>query len=63
VTIGGLPANISFSGLAPGYGGLYPVNAQVPAGLAAGNAIPVVLSIGWTASSTVSSNTVTIAVQ
>ena len=58
VTIGGVPADVSFSGLAPGYVGLYQVNAQVPAGLAAGNAVPVVISMEGTAS-----NTVTIAVQ
>jgi uncharacterized protein (TIGR03437 family) len=58
VEIGGLPASVSFSGLAPGYVGLYQVNARVPAGLAANNAVPVVLSIGG-----VASNTVTIAVQ
>jgi uncharacterized protein (TIGR03437 family) len=57
-TIGGLPANVSFAGLAPGYVGLYQVNAQVPAGLAANNAAPVVLYIGGA-----TSNTVTMAVQ
>src|ERR1022692_3787942 len=31
VTIGGVPANVTFSGLAPGFVGLYQVNAQVPA--------------------------------
>ena len=58
VTIGGIPANISFAGRSPGFVGLDQVNAQVPAGAPAGNAIPVALSIGG-----VSSNTVTIAVQ
>jgi uncharacterized protein (TIGR03437 family) len=58
VTIGGVPANVSFSGLAPGYVGLYQVNAQVPQGTATGPAIPVVISIG-----AVASNTVTMAVQ
>ena len=58
VTIGGVPANVSFSGLAPGYVGLYQVNAQVPAGLAANGAVPVVLYMGGA-----SSNTATIAVQ
>jgi uncharacterized protein (TIGR03437 family) len=58
VTIGGLAANVQFSGLAPGYVGLYQVNAQVPTGSAAGSAVPVALSIGG-----VTSNTVTIAVQ
>lgn len=41
VTIGGMPAEVSFSGLAPGYVGLYQVNAQVPAGLSANSATPV----------------------
>lgn len=58
VTIGGVPANVSFSGLAPGYVGLYQVNAQVPAGLAASGAVPVVLQMGG-----ITSNTATIAVQ
>jgi uncharacterized protein (TIGR03437 family) len=58
VTIGGATANVQFSGLAPGYVGLYQVNAQVPAGSATGSALPVVISMGG-----VTSNTVTIAVQ
>jgi minor extracellular serine protease Vpr len=58
VTIGGVPADVSFSGLAPGFVGLYQVNAQVPAGSATGSAVPVVVSIGG-----VESNTVTIAVR
>ena len=36
VNIGGLPAQVSFSGLAPGFVGLYQVNVQVPAGVPAG---------------------------
>jgi uncharacterized protein (TIGR03437 family) len=58
VTIGGVTENASFSGLAPGYVGLYQVNALVPSGVAAGSAVPVAISIGG-----VTSNTVTIAVQ
>jgi uncharacterized protein (TIGR03437 family) len=58
VTIGGAVAPVKFSGLAPGYVGLYQVNAQVPAESAAGDAVPVALSIGGAAS-----NTVTIAVR
>ena len=58
VTIGGAPANVSFYGLAPGYAGLYQVNAQVPAGSAKGRAVPVTISIGGAAS-----DGVTIAVQ
>ncbi|MGB7760182.1 MAG: hypothetical protein WBL61_10145 [Bryobacteraceae bacterium] len=59
VTIGGAPASVvSFYGLAPGYAGLYQVNAQVPAGSAKGNAVPVTISMGGA-----TSNAVTIAVQ
>ena len=58
VTIGGVNATVSFSGLAPGYAGLYQVNAQVPAGAAPDGAVPVVLTIGG-----VASNMVTMAVR
>lgn len=57
VTIGGIPATVSFAGLSPGFVGLYQVNAQIPTGAPSGNAITVVLSIGGK-----QSNTVTIAV-
>ena len=58
VTIGGIPAEVTYSGLAPTLAGLYQVNAQVPAGVTSGPAVPVIISIGG-----VTSNTVTIAVQ
>jgi uncharacterized protein (TIGR03437 family) len=58
VTIGGLPATVTFSGLAPGFIGEYQVNVLVPAGVTPGSAVPVVLTIGG-----VTSNTVTMAVQ
>jgi minor extracellular serine protease Vpr len=45
VTIGGQAATVSFSGLAPGIVGEYQVNAQVPAGLSAGNQ-PITIAIG-----------------
>ncbi len=45
VRIGGVDAPVSFSGLAPGYAGLYQVNAMVPATLAAGT-YPITISIG-----------------
>ncbi len=57
VTIGGKSAPVQFSGIAPGFVGLYQVNVQVPAGTPTGNTIPVVLTIGGK-----QSNTVTIAV-
>jgi uncharacterized protein (TIGR03437 family) len=46
VMIGGLLAKVVFSGLAPGTVGEYQVQVQVPAGVASGSAIPVVLSMG-----------------
>ena len=58
VTIGGVPAtDVTFSGLAPSFVGEYQVNVLVPAGVAAGSAVPVTVSIGGA-----TSNTVTIAV-
>jgi uncharacterized protein (TIGR03437 family) len=58
VTIGGAPATVQFSGLAPTDVGLYQVNVQVPAGSPKGNAVPLAISIGGA-----TSNTVTVAVQ
>jgi len=58
VTIGGVEAAVEFAGLAPGFVGLHQVNARVPAGVSAGNAVPLVLTQNG-----VASNTVTIAVQ
>jgi len=50
VTIGGLQAEVSFAGTAPGFAGLLQVNARVPLGVAPGTAIPVVLHIGGVSS-------------
>jgi uncharacterized protein (TIGR03437 family) len=58
VTIGSSPAQVTYSGLAPGFVGLYQVNAQVPASAPKGNAVPVVLSVNG-----VNSNTATIVIQ
>jgi beta-glucosidase len=58
VTIGGAPADVQFSGLAPGAVGEYQVNVLVPANAPTGDAVSVVLSIGGA-----TSNTVQIAVQ
>jgi uncharacterized protein (TIGR03437 family) len=58
VSIGGVSAKVLFSGLAPGFVGLYQINAVVPSGIPSGNALPVTVSTGG-----VISNTVTMAVQ
>jgi uncharacterized protein (TIGR03437 family) len=58
LTIGGVAADVSFAGLAPGGVGLYQINATVPDGVASGGAVAVVASM-----SGVVSNTVTVAVQ
>jgi uncharacterized protein (TIGR03437 family) len=57
VTIGGEPAEVSYAGPVPGFEGLDQVNARIPAAIAPGAAIPVVLRAG-----NFTSNPVTIAV-
>jgi len=57
VSVGGVNATVSFSGLAPGFVGEYQVDVQIPASAPGGNAVPLTLSING-----VQSNTVTIAV-
>ena len=57
VTIGGVDAPVIFSGLAPGFVGLYQVNVQVPEGAPTGDAVDLQMSIGG-----ITSNTVTVAV-
>jgi uncharacterized protein (TIGR03437 family) len=52
VAMGGISAAVSFSGLAPGFVGLYQVNAAVPSGLASGNQ-PVVITLGGSPSNSV----------
>ncbi len=60
VTIGGIPATVSYSGAAPGaVAGLTQINVQIPASVASGSAVPVTLQVG-TASA---QSSVTIAVQ
>ena len=46
ITIGGVPAEVVFSGMAPGFVGLYQVNVQVPTSVAGGSRIVLVLKIG-----------------
>lgn len=58
VTIGGANAKILYAGLAPGFAGLYQVDAIVPATTTTGSAVPVVITVDGQ-----SSPVVTIAVQ
>jgi uncharacterized protein (TIGR03437 family) len=58
VTIGGMPAAVSYSGLAPGLVGLYQVNVQVPNNAPTGDAVNLAITVG-----SLTSNTVTVAVQ
>lgn len=58
VSIGGIDSKVLFSGLAPGFVGLYQINVQVPDTAPAGAAVPVILKIGGE-----TSNTVTVALQ
>ena len=58
VTVGGVAAKVSFSGLTPGSVGLFQINVQVPADAPSGDAIPISLEIGG-----VKSNTATIAIE
>lgn len=58
VQIGGVPALVLFSGLAPSFVGLYQINAQVPAAVLSGNAVALTISMKGA-----TSNTVTVAVQ
>ena len=59
VTIGGQPATVSYQGAAPGLvAGVMQINAQVPAGVTPGTAVPVTIGVG----ATPGLNTVTMAV-
>ncbi len=47
VSIGGIPADVLYAGAAPYFvAGLLQVNARIPSGVAAGSAVPVLLTIG-----------------
>jgi uncharacterized protein (TIGR03437 family) len=45
VTVGGIPAKVLFSGLAPGFPGEYQIDIQIPSGVANGDDVPVKITI------------------
>jgi uncharacterized protein (TIGR03437 family) len=46
VTIGGVPATVAFSGLAPGFVGLWQLNIVIPLNAPTGDAVPLVVTHG-----------------
>ena len=46
VTIGGVAAEVAFSGLAPSFVGLWQLNVKIPDNAPVGNAVPLVVSFG-----------------
>jgi uncharacterized protein (TIGR03437 family) len=45
VTVGGLPAELVFSGLAPGFAGLYQINVVIPEGVEAGDEVELKITM------------------
>jgi uncharacterized protein (TIGR03437 family) len=45
VTIGGVPAVVEFSGIAPGNAGQYQINLAVPSGVQPGDNVPLVVTM------------------
>lgn len=58
VTIGGVPAQVTYSGLSPQFVGVNQINVMIPAGTPTGNAVQLQISVNGT----ITSNIVTIAV-
>ncbi len=52
VTIGGINAQVAFSGLAPGFVGLWQLNVKIPDNAPTGNAVPLIASFGDRSSKT-----------
>ena len=50
LTVGGVPAQVLYAGLAPGFVGLYQINFLIPNGVAPGDAVPLVVSNGGASS-------------
>jgi uncharacterized protein (TIGR03437 family) len=45
VTIGGIPATVAFSGIAPGFTGLYQINVQIPLSVLPGDDVPLAVTM------------------
>jgi uncharacterized protein (TIGR03437 family) len=58
VTLGGVPAQVDFSGMAPGFVGLWQLNVLIPPNAPVGNAVPLTITSG-----TQASRTTTLAIQ
>jgi uncharacterized protein (TIGR03437 family) len=52
VTIGGAPAALSSSAIAPGFAGLYQINVQIPASAPTGDDVPITLSVAGSSTDT-----------
>ncbi|HYE73725.1 MAG TPA: hypothetical protein VEF04_10350, partial [Blastocatellia bacterium] len=57
VTIGGVPATVLYSGLTPGFVGLWQLNVTIPSNAPTGNAVPLIITVNGR-----SSNTTTVAI-
>jgi uncharacterized protein (TIGR03437 family) len=51
VTLGGVPLSIGYAGLAPGWVGVYQINASVPNGVPGGMEVPLTISQGGASTS------------
>lgn len=51
VIVGGVPATVTFSGLAPGFVGLWQLNVQIPSDAPTGDAVPLVITLSGSTSS------------
>jgi uncharacterized protein (TIGR03437 family) len=45
VTVGGIPAKVTFSGITPGNAGLYQINIAIPSGVQPGDDVPIVVTM------------------